>query len=196
MKMKNIDYKSKPKESIKGGVMEIIEEPRFMIQTTMTREDYHRFLYLATFLRNKVIIPLLILMSIMGSLIIGFDEDGFSWIRFIFSFIILTPIAFGAIIFQVERKNAKRVKTDQTWSFDSINHLTFYEDKLVMNNEAFKSTGEVQYTKFYSVLESKDFFIFYLKVNQASLIRKVDITSTAEFREFIMGKFQGKYKKM
>ncbi len=176
--------------------MGIGEEPKFIIETTMTKEDYKKFLYIATFRRNKIVIPLLILISMVGSLAIGFDEDGFSFVRFILSFFVLTPLAFGAIIFQVERKNTKRVKTDQTGSFDSMSRLTFYEDKLVMENEAFKSTGEVKYAQFYGILESKDFFIFYLTVNQAALIRKVDISSKPDFKGFIMEKFQEKYKKI
>lgn len=176
--------------------MENRQEPKFIIETTMTKEDYKKFLYVATFRRNKLVIPLLILVSLMGSLAIGFDVDGFSWGRFIISVLFLTPMAFGIIIFQVERKNAKRVKTDQTGSFDSINTLTFYDDKLVMKNEVFKSTGEIKYAQFYGVLESKDFFIFYLTVNQASLIRKEDVDSPEEFKKFMEEKFQEKFKKV
>jgi len=162
----------------------------------MAKEDYKKFLYIATFRRNKVLIPLLIFMSIIGSMVIGFDTDGFSWVRFILSFLVLTPLAFVIIIFQIERKNAKRIKTDQTGSFDSINKLTFYEDKMMLQNEAFKSTGEVQYVQFYGVRESKDYFIFYLTVNQAALIRKIDVKDVSGFRSFLMDKLKERYKKI
>ena len=176
--------------------MERVEEPKFYIETTMAKEDYKKFLYIATFRRNKVLIPLLIFMSIIGSMVIGFDTDGFSWVRFILSFLVLTPLAFVIIIFQIERKNAKRIKTDQTGSFDSINKLTFYEDKMMLQNEAFKSTGEVQYVQFYGVRESKDYFIFYLTVNQAALIRKIDVKDVSGFRSFLMDKLKERYKKI
>ena len=176
--------------------MEINEKPKFIIETTMTKEDYKRFLYIATFRRNKLVIPLMIALSIIGSLAIGFDSYGFSWFRFILSFVIMTPLIFGIIIFQVERRNAKRVKSDQTGSFDSINKLVFYEDKMTLENEAFKSTGEVQYNQFYAVRESKDYFIFYLTLNQASLIRKIDVEEIEKFKAFIMDKFKEKYKRI
>lgn len=176
--------------------MERVEEPKFYIETTMTKEDYKKFLYIATFRRNKVLIPLLIFMSIIGSVVIGFDTDGFSWVRFILSFLVLTPLAFVIIILQIERKNAKRIKTDQTGSFDSINKLTFYEDKMMLQNEAFKSTGEVQYAQFYGVRESKYYFIFYLTVNQAALIRKIDVKDVSGFRSFLMDKLKERYKKI
>ena len=176
--------------------MERVEEPKFYIETTMTKEDYKKFLYIATFRRNKLLIPLLIFMSIIGSVVIGFDTDGFSWVRFILSFLVLTPLAFVIIILQIERKNAKRIKTDQTGSFDSINKLTFYEDKMMLQNEAFKSTGEVQYAQFYGVLESKDYFIFYVTVNQASLIRKIDVEDVSSFRTFLMNKFKERCRKI
>lgn len=108
----------------------------------------------------------------------------------------MTPLIFGIIIFQVERRNAKRVKSDQTGTFDSINKLVFYEDKMTLENEAFKSTGEVQYNQFYAVRESKDYFIFYLTLNQASLIRKIDVEEIEKFKAFIMDKFKEKYKRI
>lgn len=162
----------------------------------MTKEDYKKFLYIATFRRNKLLIPFMIALSVIGSLAIGFDSYGFSWLRFMLSFVIMTPFIFGIIIFQVERRNAKRVKTDQTGSFDSISKLTFYEDKMTLEVEAFKSSGEVQYAQFYGVRESKDYFIFYLNVNQASLIRKIDVEELEEFKAFIMDKLKEKYKRI
>ncbi|WMI82658.1 YcxB family protein [Anaerotignum sp. MB30-C6] len=63
-----------------------------------------------------------------------------------------------------------------------------------MSNEALKSKGELSYNQFFSVLESKDYFIFYLTANQASLIRKKDVPQVDEFRKFIKEKFQKKFK--
>ncbi len=63
-----------------------------------------------------------------------------------------------------------------------------------MENEALKSTGELKYNQFFAVMESKDYFIFYLTVNQASLVRKKDIDNLNAFKEFIIGKFKSKYK--
>lgn len=173
-----------------------MEEPHFLIETTMTREDYKKFLYIATFRRNKLLVPFMIILSIVGSLAIGFDQDGFSWIRFVISFVIFTPLIFAIIILQVEGKNAKQIKTDQTGSFDSVSKLTFFEDKMILQNETFKSTGEVQYAQFYGVRESKEYFIFYLTLNQAALIRKTDVEEVSGFRTFLMDKFKERYKRI
>ena len=65
-----------------------------------------------------------------------------------------------------------------------------------MENEALKSKGELKYGQFYALMESKDYFIFYLTANQASLIRKRDIDDLSAFREFIINKFENKYKRI
>ena len=61
-------------------------------------------------------------------------------------------------------------------------------------NKELKSTGELKYSQFYALLESKDYFIFYLTVNQASLIRKKDVENLSVFREFLVEKFGEKLK--
>lgn len=173
-----------------------MERYKFIINTTMTKEDYKKFLYIATFRRNKFVIPILILISLIGSLIISFDEGSFSLIELTISWVLLFMLSIVVIIFQVERKNAKRVKTDKTGSFESVNTLKFYDDKIVMENKSLKSTGELQYDKFFALMESKDYFIFYWTSNQASLIRKNDIDNLDEFKKFIVKIFEGKYKEI
>ena len=78
-------------------------------------------------------------------------------------------------LFKVEKKNTRRIKTDKTGTFDSINTLKFYEDRIVMENQELKSKGELKYNQFFTLMESKDYFIFYFTANQASLVRKKDI---------------------
>ncbi|NLM09921.1 MAG: YcxB family protein [Clostridiaceae bacterium] len=127
-------------------------------------------------------------------MIISFDNGQFSLTRFMTSLLFLSVLSITVVIFKVERKNAQRVKTDKTGTFDSINTLKFYDDRIVMENEALKSTAELKYDQFFAVMESKDYFIFYFTVNQASLVRKKDIDNANAFKEFIVDKFKGKYK--
>lgn len=94
------------------------------------------------------------------------------------------------VCFKVEQKNKQRITTDMTGTFGSVSLLNFYDEKVEMSNEALNSKGKLNYNQFFSVLESKDYFIFYLTANQASLIRKKDIEHIDEFRKFIMEKFQ------
>jgi len=131
-----------------------MEQAKIIINTTMAKEEYKKFLYIATFRRNKLVIPLMV------------------------------------------RENAQRVKTDKTGTFDSVNTLEFYDDKLVMENQQLKSTGELKYDQFFAVMESKEYFIFYLTVNQASLIRKKDVDDLGELKQFIKEKFESKYKQI
>ena len=168
---------------------------KFIINTTMTKKDYRKFLYIATFRRNKAIIPMLGLIALLGSIVINSRRYSITLIEFlIIAWIFLFALAIGVVIFKVERKNAQRVKTDKTGTFDSINTLKFFDDKLVFENEELKSTGELRYDQFYALLESKDYFIFYLTMNQASLVRKRDLDDPDAFKEFILEKFTGKYK--
>ena len=191
-------FDTKKKQEVENYIkrMDNMEQPKIIINTTMTKEDYRKFLYIATFRRNKLVLPLIGLIALAGSVIISFGSFGFSFMRLIISWILLYALAIAVVIIKVERKNAKRVKTDRTGTFDSVNTLKFYDDRIVMENESLKSTGELKYDQFYALIESKDYFIFYWTANQASLIRKKDIENLEEFKDFIAGKFKNNYKKI
>jgi hypothetical protein len=160
----------------------------------MSKEDYRRFLYIATFRRNKFIIPMIGLIALLGSMIISLEDGYLDLIKLIISWVLLFILAIIVILFKVERKNAQRIKTDKTGAFDSVNTLKFYDDRIVMENKSLKSTGELKYDQFFALMESKDYFIFYLTANQASLVRKKDIDNVNAFKEFIAQKFIGRYK--
>jgi hypothetical protein len=171
-----------------------MEQPKIVVNTTMSKEDYRKFLYIATFRRNKAIIPFLVLISLIGSIIISLESGSLNYIKLIISWILLFALAIIVVIFKVEKRNAQRIKTDKTGTFDSINTLKFYDDRLVMENKGLKSSGELKYSQFYALMETKDYFIFYLTMNQASLIRKKDVDDLNTFKEFLVEKFGNKYK--
>ncbi|NLX65027.1 MAG: YcxB family protein [Clostridiaceae bacterium] len=127
-------------------------------------------------------------------MIVSYESGVLDYIKLLIGWIILFASAIAVVLFKIERKNAQRIKTDKTGAFDSINTLKFYEDRIVFENEKLKSTGELKYDQFYSLLESKDYFIFYLTINQASLIRKKDVDNISELKEFLVNKFGDKYK--
>lgn len=122
------------------------------------------------------------------------DNGHLNLTKLIVSWILLFALTIIVVLFKVERKNAQRIKTDKTGAFDSVNTLKFYDDRIVIENETLKSIGELKYNQFFAVMESKDYFIFYLTVNQALLVRKKDIDNLNAFKEFIVGKFKSKYK--
>jgi hypothetical protein len=173
-----------------------VEEPKIVINTTMSKEDYRKFLYIATFKRRKLTIPLLALISLLASLMISFESANINLAKFIIRWIALFTLAVAVVVFKVERRNVQRIKTDKTGAFDSINTLKFYEDRIVFENEELKSTGELKYSQFYALLESKDYFIFYLTVNQASFVRKKDLDNISVFKEFLVEKFGEKFKRI
>ncbi|MDD4377082.1 MAG: YcxB family protein [Eubacteriales bacterium] len=171
-----------------------MDEIKFEIRTTMEKEDYRKFLYLATFLKNKFVIPIIALISFVGSLMLNWDSEDLDWTLILLYWLGFFIIAVSVICFKLERRNKQRIKTDKTGAFGSENVLKFYEDKVIMENTILKSTGELKYEQFFSLLESKNYFIFYLTANQASLLRKKDIQSLDMFKKFILDKFKGKYK--
>jgi hypothetical protein len=162
----------------------------------MSKEDYRRFLYIAAFRRNKAVIPFLMLISLAGGIIISLDNGGLDFTKLIISWILLFILAIAVILFKVEIRNMQRIKTDKTGTFDSVNTLEFYDDRMVAENKELKSTGQLKYDQFYALMESKDYFIFYLTLNQASLVRKKDIDDLDTFKEFIVEKFGDRYKKI
>jgi hypothetical protein len=173
-----------------------MEEPVFIINTTMSKEDYRKFLYIATFKRNKFMIPFICLIALLGGIIISFQDGIFNLAQFLISWFLLFILAIGVVLFKVERKNSQRIKTDQTGTFDSINTLRFFQDRIVMENKSLKSYGELKYEQFYTIIESKDYFIFYFTANQASLVRAKDVENLDEFRKFIIGVFADRYRKI
>ncbi len=171
-----------------------MEEPKITVNTSMSKRDYEKFLFIATFRKNKFTIPILILMALIGGLFIGYDEGYFSIVRFFISWILMFIFTIVVLMFKIKRKNAQRVKTDKTGTFDSINTLKFYEDRIVMENRSIRSRGELRYDQFHALMESKEFFIFYFTANQASLIKKEDLKNIDEFKNFIYEKFRENYK--
>lgn len=171
-----------------------METPIFIIKTVMEKEDYKKFLYTATFFRNNYVIPLIGFISLLGALLAGWINNMLTPLAIIMIWIFMFLFSIAAVCFKVERKNKQRLKTDKTGAFGSEAVLTFYDDQMVMETPSIKATGTLAYNQFYQLLESKDYFIFYLNATQASLVRKKDIISVDEFRAFIIEKFDGKYK--
>lgn len=84
-------------------------EPKIVINTIMTKEDYKKFLYISTFKKNKTVVLFLCLVSLIGSMIIGFEDGHFSVLRFIISWILLFLMAIIIVTLKIERRSAQRV---------------------------------------------------------------------------------------
>lgn len=169
-------------------------EPIYLIETTMEKEDYRKFLYTATFLRNKLVIPLIALISLVGSVVISAGEPWRKLWTVLLLWGVLFVLSVAVICLRVEAKNKQRIKTDRTAAFGSKAILKFFADSLTMEQPAFASVGTMGYDQFFELLESKDYYIFYLNANQATLIRKKDVADKEGFEKFIREKFAGRYK--
>lgn len=116
-----------------------MEEPKFIINTVMTKEDYRKFLYIAAFKRNRMTILFLSLIALLGSIIISLNYTHSNFAVFIINWIFLFALAIIAVIFKIERKYAQRIKTDKTDAFDSVNILKFYNDRIYNENKELTS---------------------------------------------------------
>lgn len=167
---------------------------KFKIKTKMEKEDYRKFLYIATFCRSKVVIPMIVGIALVGSIALNYSTWGLNIVGVILWTVILFVISMSVICFRVERRNKSRITTDNTGAFGSETVLLFYDDRIVIENKEMKSMGELRYDQIYSLLESKDYFLFYINANQATLIRKKDVEDCDSFRNYLKEKFGEKYK--
>lgn len=170
----------------------------FTVKTRMTKEDYHKFLYTATFRRSKVIIPFIIILAALMAALLAFGEGQFNIIRFFTLWILFASVSFVTVIFRVERRNKQRIKTDNTGVFNSQDTLDFYEDFLIVKNTAIEGQSKIKYDQLYRILESKDYFINYFNMSQASLIRKKDMDEETieKLRNLYQEEMGNKYRKI
>ena len=180
-----------------GGI-DVNDNKLFTVKTSMGKEDYHKFLYIATFLRSKMIIPFILLIAALMAAFLAYGDNQFNVTKFIALWILLAMVAILTIIFKVERRNKQRIKTDKTGVFNSQETLDFYEDYLIIKSTVFEGESKIKYSQFYQVLESKDYFITYFNMNQASLIRKKDmVKETIEMLRSLYENTMGKkYKRI
>ncbi|HZK24455.1 MAG TPA: YcxB family protein [Oscillospiraceae bacterium] len=174
------------------------ENKLFTVETTMEKKDYRKFLYTATFLKSKGAIPYIFLFSAVVAGLLVYQDSYFNVTQFIIYWAVLIGAAVLAVIFQVERRNKQRIATDKTGAFGAKERLDFYEDFQVIKSTAFAGETSIKYSQFYQVLESRDYFITYFNMNQASLIRKEDLErETAEKLRSLYQKKMGKnYKRI
>lgn len=173
-----------------------MDSPTFTIETTMEPQDYRTFLFIATFLRNPLTIPIIAGIACLGACLFAWSNNSFAVVPILSMWIFMFVIAIGVICFKVERKNKQRIRTDKTGTFGSKSILKFFDDRIVMETPSLQGTCTLYYNQFFQLLENKDYLIFYLNKNQAFLIRKKDLSNPNEFLPFITKKFENKYKRI
>lgn len=169
-------------------------EKRLSIRTHMEKADYKKFLYSVTFFKSTKSIGFLVAIALVAAILLTIDGTGFNIVKFLGYFALLLFIGLISIILKVEKLNKAKIKSDDGLLFDSVNELNFYDDYIQVNNEAFESDSKIPYEIINKVSETKDFYLIYLKNNQASVIRKKDIDDIEEnlLREILKEKLSGK----
>lgn len=174
-------------------------EAIFTINSSLSKEDYRKFLYTSTFHKSKARIIFCLLVCLLGSFLIAYN-DSFNILIFIIAMLLFVIFTFSAFVFSIERRYSLRIQTDKIGTFDSIYKLIFYEDKLVTESISPKAQGELDYKQFYQVIETNNYWYFYIVANQASILSKKNIRESSynigDFKEFIKEKFEGKYKRI
>lgn len=174
-------------------------EAVFKVETKMEPTDYKKFLYISMFKKNKFAIPMLAAISLIFATMASHNYRG----EFVFSsialhFLIVFGITLGVLLLKVERIKSKRMKTDKTGFFDEITVLEFYKDRLKISAPYIEASNKMEYSKFYQVLESRNYFMFYINSNMAHILRKEDLKDIDMnvFRDFLQEKFEGNFKKI
>ena len=173
-----------------------MESHKFTIITQLEKEDLKKFMYITTFFRKKSTIPMLITVSLLGSLWVNFAWGNITTFGFFIVAVIMLAFIAGVISFKITRRVKQRIKTDNAGTMGSDSVLRFYDDHLEMESENFKSHSELRYEQFYELMETKDYYMFYISVNQAYMIRKKDVKAeeVSMFSEFLQCMFEGRYK--
>lgn len=171
----------------------------FAVKTSMDKKDYHKFLYIATFLRRKFMIPVLLVVSAIMGYFVAYNKEVFKWSEFFMYWILLLGITVFAIVVKIETKNREKIKDNKkSGVFSARETLEFFDDCVVVKSTAYKSKSKVKYSQFYEILESKDYFIIYFNRQQASLIRKVDLDleSLEKLKRLFNDKLSHKYRRL
>ncbi|MET3617777.1 hypothetical protein ABID14_001411 [Peptoniphilus olsenii] len=145
---------------------------------------------------NKLTIPIILFISLIGAVFIGYNGGIFDIFRFFISWASLFILTILVIMIQIKHKNSQIFKANKLNDKENINTFNFYENELVFRNNATKTDFKISYDKIYYLVENKDFFIFYFNKNQTSFLNKRDIEDINKFKNFICPKFKNNYKKI
>lgn len=171
-----------------------MEQPRFSIRTTMEKSDYRNFLYLATFVRHKMMLPFIAVMALIGSIVARRPAPFSHLPALAATWLFLFMLATAVVCLRIERLNNRQIAAIKAGSVQNTNLLHFYDEKVDITQPETHGITTMDYNQFYELLETRRYFIFYLNNRQALPLRKKDIADPAEFAQFIRTELTGKYK--
>jgi len=178
---------------------ESAESPRFSAETRLEEKDMHRFLFQATFFRNKKVLPMIAGIALIGAALATMSKGYMTIGSVLTSWAGYFSLTVLLLVIQVEMRNSQRKRMDKSGAVGSLTRMDFYEDRMVMTNDTLHSQGELPYEQLSSVAESPEFIVFYLQQNQATVLRKKDLASKEEAQalsDFLKEKLGGRYGTM
>lgn len=170
------------------------EQPIFCVHSKMEKEDYKKFLYIASFKKNPKIKILIVVFSFLGALFATWAGGMFSIPRMIIMWILLAVTLVLGIVWKINIRYKQRVNTDKTGVFGSTIKYSFYKDHVLMENEVLNGAHDLKYSQFHRILECKEFYILYYDSSTATLVRKKDIENDSKVKQFFKDTFKENYK--
>ncbi len=168
---------------------------KFYIKTKLEKSDYRKFLLFSIFIKRRYTLPILFGISFLGALVGCYLIENMSMGSIVLTTLFYFALAVAAVMVKSELRQKRAVKSDHAGMFDTITHLKFYENDMVIQSEKIEGYTKIGYDQFFEVVESKYFYLMYVIHNQAHVIRKVDVPDIDAFSSFLKEKFGAKYSK-
>ena len=115
-----------------------MESLKFTITTKMEKEDLKKFMYIVIFFRKKSTIPMLVTVSLLGSLWVNYAWGNITTPGFFIVTMIMLIFIVGVICFKIERRVNQRIKTDNTGTLGSQAYMVRKKDIKADESVAFK----------------------------------------------------------
>lgn len=165
----------------------------FAVKTSLTKSDYHKFLYITSFFKNPDRILLTFCYSAICAALLSFSNGSGIAVTAglaVVLFLLLMLLRCAGI----ERKYSVRISTDKTGLLDSVTEIEFFDSEMAVRSESPKTVSTIEYDRIYRLYESRDYLMFYCNAGQASVIRKVDVENVGALTAFLREKFGERYK--
>lgn len=147
----------------------------FKVTSKLEAKDFRKFLYLATFKRSPLIIPVIGLIGIIAASTITFVNGPFTVVKFLGLFLAMFLISYIATCLKVEYRSFV-VKKDKNHPIFKDNHnISFFENYIMPAKNKGKNKTKIEYSKLFKVLKTDEYLVIYYNTSVASIVRKEDL---------------------
>lgn len=169
--------------------------PVFTVRSVLSKQDWRKFLYIATFRRNPKVLLCIDGIALIAAFLLSWDrQSGFSVVRMALLFVLFFLAAVAAVACMTERANLRRMGKNRHFGEETV--FQFYEDKLGIRASGSKQQNRLAYAHFEACLESRDFFIFYITREEGIALCKRDAEDPEGLREFLKARFGARFGRL